>query len=170
MQLRRARLLRVALSLANLAAAVAALGAGVLLLLTHEQKAKPAPPRAVELPDALAEGPIPILLTFAEPDPRPPFARTTAYEDLMVILDAPQDFARSYRVVTACLDDEPASRSCIVEPRGSGQQIVLEPGERIGTLLLLGIDKEPGFPRSVRLRFRDLRRGADVTAVLAPDL
>src|SRR5204863_4276297 len=97
----------------------------------------------------------------------------SAYEDLQVLIDAPADFEQRYRVIFALLEREPAERRCIIERRGLGSvegQIVLSPNDRVGTWLLLAIDPEPTSPRSVRLRFRDLRRGETVVTVLAPDL
>ncbi len=166
-RLRRARHFRALLALANLVAATTALAGVSFLFILREEKAKPPPPPRVFVPEGRPEGAIPLRLDPRPADTVPGFAGTTPYEDLMVLMDTPRDFARSFRVVIACLDEAPAERSCIVEAVGTGQ-VVLVPGEQIGSWLLLGIEKEPGEPRSVRLRFRDTKRGEDVTTVLDP--
>ncbi len=173
MRLRRARLTRLAYRLINIAAALTSVGVGLLLLVFHEPRSVAPPPRPVILPAGDAFG-------FAD-EPRysprlramntiPEPVRPSAYEDLQILIDAPQDFERGYRVIFALLEREPDERRCIIEPRGGGVQCVLAPNDRMGTWLLLAIEPEPTSPRSVRLRFRDLRRGEDIVTVLAPDL
>lgn len=164
MRSRRARLLRIAVALVNLVAALVAL---VAVALFHERPEPPAP-RVVSLPEGFSEGQVPVRLPFAPADVPAPRSHTSAYEDFMVLADAPSDFEATFRVVFATLDAAPAERECIVEPRRGGEQLVLVVGERMGSWLLLAIDPEVTEPRAVRLRFRDLRRGEEVVAVLAP--
>ena len=171
MRLRRARLTRLVYRLINVLAALTSIGVGAVLLLMHEPKTAPPAPRPVFLPlgepEGFADMP-PAPLRAAKPIPAP--VRPSAYEDLQILIDAPADFEQRYRVIFALLEREPAERRCIIEQRGGSEQLVLSPNDRMGTWLLLAIEPEPTSPRSVRLRFRDLRRGEDIVTVLAPDL
>lgn len=168
---RRARLIRLAFALINLIAALTSLGVGALLILMRDAAPRPPPPRPVILPAGFAMDFETSALPLHAARPLPPPVRPSAYEDLRILIDAPADFELTYRVVLASLEREPADRRCIIERRGGGwDQLVLAPNDRMGTWLLLAIEPEPTSPRSVRLRFRDLRRGEDVVTVLAPDL
>jgi hypothetical protein len=173
MRSRRARLLRLAYALTNVVAALTSLFVGALLLLTRE--APPPPPRALAytLPEGAPAGFDTSRGPLHAPRILPTPAKPSAYEDLQILIDAPAEFEQRYRVIFALLEREPAERRCIIERRGPAGvegQIVLSPNDRMGTWLLLGIEPEPTSPRSVRLRFRDLRRGETVVTVLAPDL
>lgn len=165
---RRARLIRLVLAISNLTAVLAALLGATVYVLAHDRP-EPPPVRAHSIPEAFSTGEQPLTVDLGIEDVRAPMERTRAYDDLMILLDGPRDFSRNYRVIFASLDAEPQDRRCIVVRRDAGEQIVLVPGERMGSWLLIAIEPEPTAPRSVRLRFRDLRRGEEVTAVLAPD-
>ncbi len=172
MGLRRARLVRSAFAAINLVAALTSLGVGTLILLTHERPAPPPPPpRPISLPDghSLDFEPTMPELRPAKTTPEP--VRPSALEDFRILFDASQDFESRYRVIFALLETEPEKRVCILARRGMDEdQVMLVPGERVGTWLLLGIDAGTETPRSVRLRFRDLRRGEDVVTIFAPFL
>lgn len=170
MGLRRARLVRSVFAAINLVAALTSLGVGSLIVLTREWRASPPPPRPISLPDGRSLDFEPTMpeLRPAKTTPQP--VRPSAIEDLQILIDAPQDFESRYRVIFALLETEPEKRVCLLQRKDSDDQIMLVPGERVGTWLLLGIDAGAETPRSVRLRFRDLRRGEDVVTIFAPFL
>jgi hypothetical protein len=167
---RRARRLWLITAIANLVAAFACLGVGLVLAIEGPRPPPPPAHKVPSLPDAAGEGFSPIAFTPGVLDERPPAMATTELEDGAAVFDPAVEFARLWRVVFATVNGPAGARACILSPRFGGEQLPLEPGERAGSYLLLSIEPLPGSPRNVRLRFRELRRGVDVAVVFAASL
>ncbi len=169
------RSLRWALALVNGCCAAVTLGVGSLVLLEVRDPGTISRPtsgralRSFQLPSAKGIGEQPLEVDLRAADLAPPPLRPTPAEDAVVLADARTDFARQWRVVFAGLEGEPAARTCIIAPRGGGEQMTLNPGDRVGAWLLVRIDPQPGAPRSVLLAFRELRRQEDVLVLLSAD-
>jgi hypothetical protein len=168
----RARRTRVTFAFVNLVCAFVSIGVGFVVV--NERRVERArPPLALQpfvLPptesapyDALV-----VSLRAGRGLPTPPRGATVR-EDLAVLTDAPTEFARSWRVVVASFDGDPGSRSCIIERRSDWEQETLATGDRVGNYLLMNTEPIDGAPRSVRLTFRELRRGEEVVVVLRAD-
>jgi hypothetical protein len=150
----------------TLFAAAVAVVANRVLLAPRTAPLLPERPRPVPLPAPFAPG-----FDDSESTPReldaPPSSGPTPAEDARALADPERDFASSFRVVLATLDRDPKSRVCILAPRGSGEQLALAPGDRLGDYLLIAIDPIPGDPRGARLRFSDVVRGVPLELTLA---
>lgn len=168
----RARSIRVAVALVNVLCALVSIGVGFLLLRDREQQRVHAAPafRPFVVPAADEPSCAPLILRGKPGRGAPTALRgMSAYEDMAVLTDAPTEFAHAWRVVLASFGGDPRGRSCIIERRGGWDQQTLVPGERVGKYLLMELEPIEGAPRSVRLTFRELRRGEEVVVVLQAD-